>query len=303
MKAATIFMRTAMSIVTEAQKDQVRTFGTIKVVVADAREKLDDSWTRQTFLATDMTDVKTSAGKFFALAKRLDEVAQNLSDSYEVSVDADRSKDQQRKDTFRGLLQESLVAYAEIVLALDETSALLAAEWKIKPDVEKPMAAVSLPGVPVARTEKRHVESLAAEGSSKEKSQARLEYPEDAVAFGGHHYKVFWERLSWNEAKLVCAQKGGYLACIDNAKERAFLADLKGKGKAVWVGVQRVANEWHWIKGGLFRPEKLKNHDLPAGVDYVALFGGSNFDARPLDGHIELCHIKDIAGFICEWDQ
>jgi hypothetical protein len=159
MKAAAVFMRTALSIVAEAQKDQGRTFESIKTVVADAREKLDDGWMRQTFLANDMTDLKTQPGKLFALAKRLDEVAQNLSDSYAVSVDADRFKDEQRKDTFRALLQESLVAYAEIVLALDETSVLLAKEWEIKPDVDKPIAAVSLPDVVVARPEKRRVAS------------------------------------------------------------------------------------------------------------------------------------------------
>lgn len=143
-KAAAIFMRAALMIMAEAQKDQARAFGNIKTVVADARDKLDDAWLRQTALAVDMTDMTKPVGKFVVLAKRLDDVSKNLSDSYEVSIDGDRFKDEQRKETFRGLLQESLVSYAQIVLALDEMSLAMASEWKIRPDVDRPFATVSL---------------------------------------------------------------------------------------------------------------------------------------------------------------
>jgi hypothetical protein len=54
------------------------------------------------------------------------------------------AKDQQRKDTFRGLLQESIIRYAEIILALDEMATLMKDEWKVKPDVDKPIKFVSL---------------------------------------------------------------------------------------------------------------------------------------------------------------
>ena len=159
MKAAAIFMRTTLSIVAEAQKNQAKAFGNIKEVIADAREKLDDSWLRQDFLAKDKTDLKTPPGKFLALAKRLEDVASNLSDSYRVSNEADRygsrrtfriflvaaTNDDKRKSTFRALLQESLVSYAETVLALDEMATLMATEWKIKPDMDKPLASGSVP--------------------------------------------------------------------------------------------------------------------------------------------------------------
>ena len=71
-------------------------------------------------------------------------MSENLSDSYVVSIDGDRFKDEVRKDTFRGLLQESLVDYAQIVLALNEMSVLMAHEWKAKPDVNMPLKFVSL---------------------------------------------------------------------------------------------------------------------------------------------------------------
>ena len=117
MKSATAFMRSALSIIDAAQKDQVTTFRSIKAAVSEARERLDDTFLRQ---GVDVSDKSTTAGKFAALAKRLDDVASNLSDSYEVAAEGDKEKDQQRKDTFRALLQKSLVDYAQIILALDE---------------------------------------------------------------------------------------------------------------------------------------------------------------------------------------
>ena len=112
--------------------------------------QLADDWLRQ---GVETSDRYAPEARFTALSKRLDDVSSNLSDSYKVSVDGDRFKDEQRKNTFRGLLQESLVSYAENVLALDEMCMLLANQWKIKPNIDKPfaeggLAEISQPTVP-----------------------------------------------------------------------------------------------------------------------------------------------------------
>lgn len=144
MKAAAAFMRVSLAIVDEAPKDQDGTLVRIKPAISDAREKLDDAWLR---LAVDTTDRKTLEGKFSALAKRLDDVSRNLTESYEISVDGDKDADELRKQTFRGKLQESLVSYAQIVLALDEMATQMRDQWKIKPDLEKPFGTVSLASI------------------------------------------------------------------------------------------------------------------------------------------------------------
>ncbi|MCE9603927.1 MAG: DUF1080 domain-containing protein [Planctomycetia bacterium] len=141
VKAASTFMRLALSIIEEAQKDQAATFSKIKPAVAEARQTLSDEFLR---LAVDATDRTTAEGRFALLAKRLDDIASNLSDSYVVAIEGDQAKDQQRKDTFRALLQESLVGYAQIILALDEMSTEMKNDWKIKPDVEKPLRFLTL---------------------------------------------------------------------------------------------------------------------------------------------------------------
>lgn len=141
IRSAASFMALALSIVDAAQKDQPLTFSKIKPAVAKARQDLNDSWLR---IGVDVTDRKSVEGKFNALAKRLEESASNLSDSYVVALEGDLAKDQQRKDTFRALLQESLIKYAEVILALDEMTALMKEDWKIKPDIDKPIKFVSL---------------------------------------------------------------------------------------------------------------------------------------------------------------
>jgi hypothetical protein len=114
----------------------------IKGEISEARKRLDDAWLRQ-----DVTysDLNTTTGKFFALAKRLDDVAANLSESYLIANEGEQAKDEQRKEMFRALLQESLVSYAQIILALDEMSNLLTQDFDFKPDVDKPIAIAALP--------------------------------------------------------------------------------------------------------------------------------------------------------------
>lgn len=141
VKSAAIFTRVGLSVIDEAQKDQSAAFARIKPAISDARQTLNDYWLR---LDVDSSDRKSTEGKFAALAKQLDDVASNLSESYEVAIDGDRQKDQLRKETFRGQLQESLVSYAEIVLALDEMLVEMQERWQIKSDLDKPLTVASL---------------------------------------------------------------------------------------------------------------------------------------------------------------
>jgi len=141
IRSAASFMALALSIVDAAQKDQPATLSKIKPAVAKARQDMNDAWLR---IGVDVTDRKSAEGRFHALAKKLEESASNLSDSYLVALEGDMAKDQQRKDTFRGLLQESIIRYAEIILALDEMATLMKDDWQIKPDVDKPIKFVGL---------------------------------------------------------------------------------------------------------------------------------------------------------------
>ena len=148
MKTSAEFMRVALAIVDEAPKDQDGTLTRIKPAIVQAREKLDDSWLR---LAIDTSDRNTVEGRFFALSKRLNDVSRNLTESYEISIDGDINADEVRKDTFRGQLQDSLISYAQIVLALDEMATQMKDQWNVKPDLDKPYTTVSLSSITPVR--------------------------------------------------------------------------------------------------------------------------------------------------------
>jgi formylglycine-generating enzyme required for sulfatase activity len=141
IKSASLFMAVALSIISESENNQAATFTRIKPKVSEARRTLNDSFLR---LSLDASNQISSVGRFVALAKRLEDVAANLTDSYVVAMEGDSARDKQRKETFRAQLQQSLLGYAEIVLALDEMSSLMEYEYAFKPDIEKPIKLVGI---------------------------------------------------------------------------------------------------------------------------------------------------------------
>ena len=178
MKTATAFMRVSLAIVDEAPKDQAGTLVRIKPAVSEARDKLTDAWLR---LAVDTSDKQSVESKFAALAKRLDDVARNLTESYEIAVDGDRNADELRKDTFRGQLQGSLVSYAQIVLALDEMATQMRDQWKIKPDLDKPYGSVSLAKYESAPKSTEDMKSLQGEWAAIEEEVGGKSFDKQTV--------------------------------------------------------------------------------------------------------------------------
>lgn len=136
LAAAARFLATTLLIIDKAEADQATALGNVKDIVTKARNDFDDALLNTDAVAEDVTDAKTTLGKYVALAKLLDDTSSNLSDSYEVAMEGDRADDLARKDRFRGLLQRSLVEYAQIVLALDELAGVMKTDWKVKVDTK-----------------------------------------------------------------------------------------------------------------------------------------------------------------------
>lgn len=140
-KAAVEFMRLALSIMTESERDQAAAFSKIRPAVVAARQRLSDEYLK---LGVDVLDGQSAEGRFVQLAKHLEDVASNLSDSYIVAREGDQAKDQQRKETFRAMLQTSLISYAQIVLALDEMAIEMQNKLAFKADSARPYPAIDL---------------------------------------------------------------------------------------------------------------------------------------------------------------
>jgi hypothetical protein len=188
MKAAVEFMRLALSILTESERDQAAAFSRIRPAVVAARQRLNDEYLK---LAVDVLDGKSAEGRFVQLAKRLEDVASNLSDSYLVAREGDQAKDQQRKETFRSMLQTSLIGYAQIVLALDEMATEMKNESAFNADSSRPYPAIDLASnsrqlvppidLPMATLENR------TEGASSSSTQG------NAIDLFGGKLQSLWE--------------------------------------------------------------------------------------------------------------
>lgn len=144
LSAATKFLAVALLVIDKAEKDQATALTGIKEIVGPARSQFDDSLINLDTLEDDAANKKKRLGQFVALAQLLDDTASNLSESYAAAMDGDRFKDEARKDRFRGLLQRSLIEYAQILLAMDELTNAMRKDWKIKVDTKTPAPVVSV---------------------------------------------------------------------------------------------------------------------------------------------------------------
>jgi hypothetical protein len=136
LEAAARFLATSLLIIDKAEKEQETALGNIKLIVASARHDLDDVLVSENSVAGDSTDKDTPLGQVVALAQLLDDTSNNLSESYEVAIEGGQANDAARKDQFRGLLQRSLIEYAQLVMALDESVRTLKQEWGVTVDTK-----------------------------------------------------------------------------------------------------------------------------------------------------------------------
>ncbi len=158
--AATTFVTTALSIVESGESDQASAFRQLKPMISKARKDLGDQWLR---LGVKYQDESSNEWRFATLARHLEDVSSNLSDSYAVSVDSAKNSEADRRDMYRGLLQKSLVQYAEAVLALNEMATELANAKSFEPDLQKELQATKV------SFSLRNVEPANASGGSEPK--------------------------------------------------------------------------------------------------------------------------------------
>ncbi|XP_012262588.2 CD209 antigen-like protein A [Athalia rosae] len=70
-----------------------------------------------------------------------------------------------------------------------------------------------------------------------------VEFPDVNVA-----YKVYTEKLSWDDAARKCNEVGGQLALIDTRRKISHIAGIKPNGAYVWVGIKRTEERAPWRK-------------------------------------------------------
>jgi len=129
---------------------------------------------------------------------------------------------------------------------------------------------------------------------------AKVPWPDGAVQFGGHHYKVYKVRKDWHAARKACKGRGGHLAYIETAEEMAFIRKLVG-GSRIWVGAtdERQEGRWRWLNGQRVRTWRgLWHRKEPTGS------AGENYASVTSDGLMDTTvNRSDVGGYLCEWND
>lgn len=217
LAAAARFFAAALLIVDKAEEDQATALTSAKTVVVDARYKFDDALLGQTTLAAASQDREQPLGQFVALAKMLSDKSKTLSESFEGATGTESSKDPVRKDRYRGMLQRTVVDYAQILLALNELTDVMQKEWKVGIDVNSAIStgqanwvapvrrpetitALPVPGVPAVPASITPVPAKPNESpSSLQGTVVKLiKSPTRAVAEGWSPTRQMKERGSWD---------------------------------------------------------------------------------------------------------
>jgi Lectin C-type domain len=124
--------------------------------------------------------------------------------------------------------------------------------------------------------------------------------PVDALFFNNHWYRVYPEKLTWENARKRCEALGGQLAVIRDEPTWKFLtASLAGTPR-LWLGAsdQLTEGNWEWVDGSKMSYSNWGGK-LPDNIGskehFLALWGTTWNDAANDD--------PEVVGFICEWRQ
>jgi hypothetical protein len=125
----------------------------------------------------------------------------------------------------------------------------------------------------------------------------------EAQFFQGHWYQAFGRKVSWHEARRICEEMGGYLACIESDAEQRFVADLAG-GRYLYLGATDEYREgsWEWINGepvtySCWMDGQPNNYG--GNEHYLATYD----EGMWVDVADEGEGFWMPTGFLCEWDR
>lgn len=124
--------------------------------------------------------------------------------------------------------------------------------------------------------------------------------PADALPYGNRWYRVYGEKITWQNARKRCEALGGQLAVVPDEATWKFLTTSIAGNPRLWLGASDELTEglWKWVDGTNFKFEAWNGKpadNLEKKEHYLAMWGNSWNDAANDD--------PEIAGFICEWRQ
>ena len=119
---------------------------------------------------------------------------------------------------------------------------------------------------------------------------------------GEHQYKIFYDTLTWEEAKSACEAMGGHLATVTSEEEQQKLNSYNGGNHKLWIGGYKNADgQWCWVTGEPWEYETWgdgepnNSSNVVAGESCVAMWPEKWNDLA--NGNI-----YEQSGYICEWE-
>lgn len=119
---------------------------------------------------------------------------------------------------------------------------------------------------------------------------------------GKHRYKIYYDTLTWEEAKAACEAKGGHLATITSEKEQYLLELSNDKNQNLWIGGYKNADgQWCWVNGEPWTYENWgdgepnNSSNVVAGESCVAMWPEKWNDLANSNTY-------EQSGYICEWE-
>lgn len=101
-----------------------------------------------------------------------------------------------------------------------------------------------------------------------------------AGIFNGHYYYVYNTPTSWTQGELICRQNGGYLVCINDINENAFVSNSTNNN--IWIGMYRdpITCNFRWLDcmNITFTNWRAgEPNSGPCGEPYVQIIRGCSF--------------------------
>jgi hypothetical protein len=136
MRAAVLVLRTAdhtvAAIMDTLNTDQESAYS----VLNDTIQKSHDKFQAAALAFSDSDDVEPADARavkeLLVLSKKMAVDSKNMCDAYKLAMDGDAAGEEERKQTFRGQLQRSLLGFADTTQQLDQSITKLAGVWNIR---------------------------------------------------------------------------------------------------------------------------------------------------------------------------
>ncbi len=127
--------------------------------------------------------------------------------------------------------------------------------------------------------------------------------PSDAYFWNGHHYALFRNCTTMEEAEQYCNSRGGYLAVISTAEENEILNSISESDAVFGYRTKDSGASWSWVDGEASDFTKWMNDppQLDSDVNYAGFAKYVGSDAWVAYG-IDANNPKKLI-YICEWDS